>query len=341
MSEYWKKRATELEKVLNKKGVASNQEIEQVFDKAEKEIQDRIDLWYLKLAKNNNLDMAGAKQLLKANELKEFKWDVDTYIKYGEENAINANWLKELNNASAKVHISRLEAIKLHTQQSLEKAFSEESNIIENMLKSVYTDGYGRSIYAGQIEALEAFKIEVPSADVNKVWAADGKKLSERITEKKISTIGNINQAITTSVISNTDNEKTIKDITEYVKNRISVAKSSAKTLNMTEQAYIGQKGQQDAYEDLDVEKVEIIATLDQHTTNICQNMDGKLVEMKDVEPGVTTPPFHANCRSTTMPYFSEDFTIGETRAAKNSDGKTYKVPANMKYAEWKEKYYK
>jgi hypothetical protein len=41
-------------------------------------------------------------------------------------------------------------------------------------------------------------------------------------------------------------------------------------------------------------------------------------------------------CRTTTVPYFED--TAGE-RAARGEDGKTYYVPSDMKYPEWKEKY--
>jgi hypothetical protein len=64
--------------------------------------------------------------------------------------------------------------------------------------------------------------------------------------------------------------------------------------------------------------------------------MDGVVQDMKDFEPGVTAPPFHPWCRTTTVPYFEDDF--GE-RAARDADGNVYYVPSNMKYGEWKEKF--
>ena len=55
---------------------------------------------------------------------------------------------------------------------------------------------------------------------------------------------------------------------------------------------------------------------------------------MKDYEPGVTAAPFHVFCRTTSVPYFEDDFYGGE-RAARGEDGKTYYVPDNMKYKDW------
>lgn len=51
------------------------------------------------------------------------------------------------------------------------------------------------------------------------------------------------------------------------------------------------------------------------------------------------TQTFHVNCRSTTCPYFSDEFdNLGE-RAARGADGKIYFVPADMTYGEWEKKF--
>ena len=346
MSKYWEKRALELEESLNNKGKVAYSEIEYIFDRAEIEMQNKIDSWYAKLAANNDVTIQGAKKILKANELKEFQWDVEEYIKYGKKNAINKQWMTELKNASAKVHISRLEAIKLHTQQSLEKAFTKEDTIVSNMAKEVYDDGYGKAMFATQIGFKVAFRVDRTSDErlqkiISEIWAVDGKNFSSRIWDKKTNMVRSLHQELIRMLVTGASPDKAINNMTKYVNASVKGAKRRAGTLVMTEQAYFGQRAQKEAYDDLDVEKVEILATLDSRTSDICQKMDGKLVKESEVEPGVTTPPFHPNCRSTTIPYFEEEFTVGETRAAKNSDGKTYKVPASMKYAEWKEKYYK
>jgi hypothetical protein len=57
------------------------------------------------------------------------------------------------------------------------------------------------------------------------------------------------------------------------------------------------------------------------------------------MQVGVNAPPFHPNCRCTTIPYFDDEFTEGEERAARNLEtGKTEYVES-MTYEEWKEKF--
>lgn len=105
----------------------------------------------------------------------------------------------------------------------------------------------------------------------------------------------------------------------------------------MTEEAYFSSVAQKDCFNELDVEQYEIVATLDSHTSNICRSLDGKVFSIKDYEAGVTAPPFHVYCRSTTVPYFEDDFGQPGERAARGEDGKTYYVPDDMSYKEWKE----
>jgi SPP1 gp7 family putative phage head morphogenesis protein len=86
---------------------------------------------------------------------------------------------------------------------------------------------------------------------------------------------------------------------------------------------------------DLEIEKYQVLATLDMETCSKCADMDLKVFDIKDYKEGVTAPPFHPWCRCTTIPYFDDNLEFGE-RAARNTDGKTYYVPKNISYKEWR-----
>lgn len=332
---YWKKRFEALEAASNKYGIETYRKIEPAFDSAFREIESEITLWYERLAKNNGITMQEARKLLNANELKEFQWDVQEYIKYGRENAINQQWIKELENASAKYHISRLEALKVRTQQAVEVAFGNELDEVDAMVKKIFTNDYYHSIYEmqkgfnigweiGQIDERKLEKI------VSSPWATDGKHFSERIWNSRTQLVSELHNQLTRTCILGKPPDDAIKAISK----KFNTSKNQAGRLVMTEQAYFHSVAQQEAFKELDVEEFEVVATLDNLTSEICQEMDGKHFPMKDFEPGVTAPPFHPWCRSVTVPYFDDDFDVGE-RAARDEDGETYYVPADMTYPEW------
>ena len=332
---YWQDRFKQLEEASNGYGHDTYIQIESAFDKAQREIQEKIESWYARYAHNNGITMQEARKQLTTKELKEFRWDVEEYIKHGKQSALNPQWIKELENASARVHISRLEALKLRTQQAAEVAFGNELDSIDAMARKVFTEDY----YHSAFELQKGFGIgwEIGQIDQRKLdalivkpWAADGKNFSQRIWQQRSQLVNELHQQLTRTCILG----KSPKDAIEVISNKFRTTKSQAGRLVMTEQAYFHSVAQQKAFEDLGVEEFEIVATLDSSTSEVCQEMDGKHFPMSQYEAGVTAPPFHVWCRSVTVPYFDDNFT-GE-RAARNADGETYYVPDDMTYKEWK-----
>ena len=340
-AEYWKKRFEALENKSNTYGQQTFRQIEPAFDKALRQIEGAINAWYGRFAENNNITMQEARKFLTSKELKELKWDVKEYIKYGRENDLNHMWIKELENASAKYHISRLEALKIRTQQAAEVAFGNELDSVDDMARNVFTENYYHSIYemqkgfnigwdVGQIDERKLERL------ISKPWTADGKNFSQRIWEQRSQLVSELHTQLTRNCILGKAPDDAIKAIAK----KFNTTKKQAGRLVMTEQAYFHSISQKEAFEELDVEEFEIVATLDSNTSEICQEMDGQHFPMKEYDPGKTAPPFHPWCRSVTVPYFEDNFT-GERAARDEETGQTYYVPDNITYKEWKEKFVK
>ena len=335
-SDYWQGRFEQLEKASHKDALTTYSHIEQSFEQAQREIERNINNWYVRFANNNQITITEAKKILNANELKELKWDIQEYIKYGQENELNAGWMKELENASAKFHISRLEALKLQTQQTLEKLFGNELDEVDRMTSNTYTNNY----YHTMFEMQKGFNIgfNIGTIDENKLskivskpWAVDEKNFSERIWNNKTKMINELHNQLTIMCVQGKSPDSVIK----YMSKKFNTSKAQAGNLVMTESSYFSSLAQKDCFKDLDVEEYEIVATLDSHTSSICQEQDGKVYKMTDYQPGVTAPPFHNYCRSTTVPHFNDDYDIKDTRAARDEKGNTYYVENDVKYKEW------
>lgn len=337
-AEYWKLRFEQLEQAQNQKGVKAYADIERQYKEAQKQLEGQIARWYQRFATNNGISLAEARQYLKGADLKEFKWDVQEYIKYGQDNALNSGWMKELENASAKYHISKLEALKVQTQHSLEIMYAKQFGTMHGALSDAFEGGYYHTAYELQhgfnvgwdIAGLDQAQIEKVLA---KPWAADGYNFSERIWGNKNKLISEVHNELSRNIMLGADPQKAIDSLAK----KMNTSKNNAGRLVMTEEAYFSSAAQKDCFESLGVEQYEIVATLDSHTSDICRSLDGKHFPMKDYQPGVTAPPFHVYCRSTTVPYFDEQFDIGERAARDEETGKTYYIPDDMNYQEWKE----
>lgn len=339
-AEYWRGRFKALEDEQYKKSSEYIEDVERQFRRAQTAIQSDIEKWYYRLAENNDISYMSAKKLLKKDELEEFHWDVETYIKYGKENGINQKWVKELENASAKAHINRLEAIKLQLQQEAEKLYQEYHGGITDFLGKSYPDRFYHTAYevakgsgiGHSLAKIDTRKIEIV---LTRPWAQDKVNFSDRIWANKDKLINTLHTELVQNVIRGEDPYKAV----EAVSKKLNVSKNQAGTLVYTESAAIAAAAQKDCFQELGVEEFEIVATLDSITSEICRKMDGKHFPMEDYEVGITAPPFHCNCRSVTCPYFNDEFSGGGKRAARGEDGRTYYVPADITYPEWKEKY--
>ena len=337
---YWQKRFEQLENARHSQSEELIKDLEKDIKLAQKELEKEINNWYARIAVNNDISIREAKKLLKANELEEFKWTVEEYIKKGKQNEINEQWIKELENASAKFHISRLEQIKLQTRQIIEQLYDDRLDKIDTHIERMYTDGYYKSLYelqkgigvAFNVTAIDTRKL---SMIMSKPWAADGRNFSDRIWTSKAQLINEVHTNLTRMLGEAPD--KAINNIAKAM----NVSKNQASRLVMTETAYFGTESQREAYKELDVEEYEILATLDYKTSDICRTMDGKHFKLSDMQIGVNAPPFHCYCRTVTIPYFDDEFTKNEKRWSRKNNGETELVDGNLTYEEWEKKYVK
>ena len=338
-SKYWKRRFELLEQQEHDAAIELFENLEKKFDLTEKEITNLVDRWYIRVANNNEITMADARKFISNDELKELQWDVEDYIRYGEENEINPIWMKQLENASARVHISYLDLAKLQIQNHIEVLFHDYLNGVTKLAESVIPETYYHSIYELQKGFNVGWKIQAfDSRRLDKIimkpWTVDRNIFSNRIWDNKEKLVNELHRELTQMTVRGGKPDEAIKNMAR----KMNTSKQQAGRLIMTESAYFYAESQKEAYSDLDVQQFQVVATLDSRTSTICQDMDFEVFSMKDYEIGTTAPPFHPYCRSVTIPYFDDDFIIG-TRFARDSDGKTYHVPANITYKEWYQEY--
>ena len=337
MSNYWTRRFEEEEKQRNILNKAYAKEIEKQYKIAENKIKSDIEKWYIRIADNNQISLADAKKLLTKDELKEFKWTLAEYTQKAKSGA----WKKELENASAKIHIQRLEALQLQVQNSIETLRNKENEMLEDYLIKNYEDTYYHSLY--EISKGLNLKTSFATLDKNKInqvigkpWLKDGKTFSDRIWQDKEQLVNTLRTKITQSFITGSTLDEAVEDISKFVSDKIKNKEYVARRLLETESAAYASKAQIEAFKSIDVEKYEIVATLDLHTSEICQEMDGKVFNISDQEIGVTVPPFHSHCRTVIAPYFDDE----PTRASRDENGE-YKEVKYMNYKEWKDQYIK
>lgn len=339
-SEYWEKRSLQLEEAQHNKAERYARDLEEEYTRAARATQKDVLVLYQRLATNNGVSLAEAKKMLTTNELKEFRWTVDEYIKYGKENAISGAWMKELENASLRYRISRMEAMKVQMQHHAECLMAKEADGMTRMLSDMYTEGYyktGHMVQSGLGIGHSFAELDTNKVDkvLSRPWAPDGKNFSERIWgQHRPQLVDDLHKGLTQMIARGESPDKLI----DMISKKYGVSKKKAGNLVMTEAAYFSSKADQDSFKEMEVEEQQFCATLDSHTSDLCRDMDGKVFKTEDVEIGTNAPPLHCRCRSVMIPHFEDNVT---ERMARNEEGRSEPIPENIPYHEWEEKYVK
>lgn len=335
-AEYWAQRIKNMEDALKDQSYSYVENLEAQFSRAQAEIERQMSVWYQRFAANNEITLADAKRLLNSDELAEFHWTVQEYIKYGQENALDGAWMKQLENASAKVHISRLEALKLQIQQQAEVLYSNQLDFVDAAARQMYEGSYYHTAFEVQRGlgvgwTMHAINEDTITKVLSRPWTADNQTFRDRCWTNKQSLVNSVNTQLTQMIIRGEAPDRAIAAISK----QFEVSKSKAGRLVMTESAYFSSAAQKDCYTALGVEKYKIVASFDHDTCELCAAMDGKVFKMSEYQVGLTAPPFHPWCRCCTCPYFEDMVGIGE-RWTRNADGTTAKIKPDTTFDEWK-----
>lgn len=331
---YWNDRFLAVNDKAVMSGMQFYKNAERMFKEAENKIQADMAIWYNRLAVNNKVSYQDAIKLLRKDELKEFHWKVEEYIKHGQESNMSQEWKKELENASAKYHITRLESLLFQMREHLNNLYDECYRGLLGNLENVYEEAYYRTAYEidNRIGTGVSFsRLDEKAIDriLNKPWANDGQNFSDRIWRDKTKLINTLQTELTIGLIRGDTQEKIVKRFAD----KMDTSLTNAGRLIATESAYFASVGSLNSLKELGVKEYEYLATLDIKTSPMCRAMDGKIFKIEDFHPGITAPPLHCWCRSTIVPKMDDE--KGVERVARDLDGNREYVPSTMKYEEW------
>lgn len=309
---FWSESMRVYEQGCSKKNAKILAQIEAVLSKANSNVKKDLEYWYDRLDKNGGISLAAARRRLTADELAEFKWDIDDYMKKASEIG-NSRWLKELESASARSHISRLDAMKLSIRNTLENVFREENSAVTK----IAVESYKGAVRHTAAEAKKFFGVGFDIGDISdekiqklihKPWAPDERTFSERIWLKKEQMIFDLQEELKRSCIYSSSPDYAIKRVGRFVDSEFKSAKYAAQRLVITESEYFRILGTRDKLAELGVEKFQVDLPIDSHSCETCRTMNGRIFPLSEFKVAVTAPPFHPNCEGgIIIPVFDED----------------------------------
>ena len=328
--EYWTKR--EQQKLDNQlKDVDKlEKELKTQFIKTSNDIEKEIHALYSKYSNDNNISYAEASKMLTSSEFKTWKYDLKTYVNKIKETG-DERLLLELNTLSMRSRISRLEEMLYQVDKHINNLAINQENAVKLTLENTVKDTYYTDIYnMHQFVGVGTSFALVDDKLIKNILATPffGSNYSERIWRNRTKLQWVIKDNITNMVTQGKPSREVAKEISNVMGNSY----ENAIRLVNSEHAHVMAQSTKASYKELGVDEYEYLSTLDKRTSVVCQGLDGKVFKVSDAMAGINYPPMHANCRSTTIPKISENYS---TRFARNEEGKGIEVPSDMKYPQW------
>lgn len=293
-SEYWRGRFSLLERSTYKTAQAALREMEALYRQALYRTRKELDSWCTRFADDNGVSLTEARRLLGAKELEEFRWDVAQYIETAQKAGLDETWQRQLRNASAKVHISRLEAVETQIRQQIEELYAGQKARLTEAVRRAADDAYTGTLQ----EAAKGLDVNFKTVSLDKTqldaltskaWTTDDRTFRDRCWTNKNALVQAVHKGLTQGLLRGDSPAQ----LTDAIAKQFDVDRYKAGRLVYTETAYYSALAEKQGFKDLGVEKVEIIGTLDGSTCSICGQLDGKEIPLAQYEPGVTVPPFH------------------------------------------------
>ncbi|MDU7364286.1 minor capsid protein [Clostridium sp.] len=209
---------------------------------------------------------------------------------------------------------------KTQTQQELSKV----KDVLTNMaLDKYYSNAYILSL--GLDFKLKKVSEKQLKNIIDKT--IEGKLYSDRIWNNK----NNVAKALKLEIRKFINGEINLNEIEKTVKTKFSINANNTKRLVRTETARVMEQANEVFADEHNIEYQLFSATLDNLTSEICSNLDGKVFKYDDPDKPIC--PVHPNCRSTLISLPSKEYRPKTRLNNITKERVDYKT-----YQEWKDK---
>lgn len=331
---YWEDRQSAMYRAGEMQVNKYYQKLEKAFNQTRRGLQKTIESFYWRYAEENGLSYAAAQIRMDKEELGELRDFVELAMRnIGKYNQV-------VNNMSIKARITRYQALEAEIDAMLRQLYAVDyESAAGQTMKAVYGEAYYRTWYnIDQYRGFHSAFAQVVPGAVEKLleYPFNGANFSSRLWKQKDHLQAQLMEALTSMMVQGKNPQVLAADFAK----KMNAKKFDAYRLLHTESSFLMSEAAHAAYKEDGVEKYQILATLDSKTCGICGDKDGEVYEVGKEVTGENMPPFHCFCRCTDVPYYDDMDLSDMSRVARDPEtGKTYEVPADMTYREWRQEF--
>nr|WP_319487250.1 minor capsid protein [uncultured Caproiciproducens sp.] len=339
-SDYWLERAEQNAVKEFQYSQRKAQLVTRWFKRCTREMQAKINEFYKKYADKEGISLQEAKAVLPDRQALNITLQEGQVL--SKKYPLDGELKKLLDKAFYSRAVSREEFLIMQLNMLATDLYGDYALVTEQSLTKAFEESYYKTIfdyqqfigYGSNFNRISTHQIQ---AATSTAWK--GKNYSERIWgDHRVSLSRYLNRIVTSGVIQGSSNGQMVNELQKAM----DMSAYHARRLIRTEHSQVSSKANLLAYEENGTPRFQFRATLDFKTSEICRDMDGRIFQVSDGHVGVNMPPLHPFCRSKTVPFLPDDeLDADDTRIARSGKGETYKIPSNMTYREWYEKYAK
>ena len=226
--------------------------------------------------------------------------------------------------------IGRLEQVEKNIRDSCAKLYNTELKADESFFRSLPITAYERTIFDVQKAiGISSSFAQFPESRVNRILSTkwSGEHFSGRVWTNTNTLANGLQHDMLVGIMAGKSEVHMADDIMA----RMGGGAYAARRVVRTETNYIANQAELDGYKECGLENYEFSAHLDNRTSEICADMDGKVFDLKDAQAGTNLPPMHPFCRSSTVPVLPSEEELDRII---QQDGDA--IGADVDFEEWK-----
>jgi SPP1 gp7 family putative phage head morphogenesis protein len=158
-----------------------------------------------------------------------------------------------------------------------------------------------------------------------------GKSYSQRIWGNTDKLAARLKELFTTQQMSGMSE----RDMAKALSDEFGSGMANAKRLIRTEANYFHNTTKVAGWKQRGIKEFQIVAVLDNRTSQICRHADGKVYPVSEAEVGKTLPPLHVYCRSVAVVHFANSPYVGTRTANNPNTGNTFQIDQSKTYRDW------
>lgn len=337
MNDYWVQRKAQQMFEYMAGAEETADAIAKLYLKASRHISLELDRIFERYQRKHKLSEAEARRLLNRLHDKSSLDELKRLLRNGDGD--KKALLAELEGPAYQARMERLQQLQNQIDLTMQQVYRQEKIQNTSWYLDLANESYYRSIFDIQKQTGIAFGFSLVSPEVidrviNSRWS--GENYSKRIWHNAQGLAETLKEELLLSLVTG----RTDRETADIIANKYATGASNARRLVRTESCNLATQMDMESYAACGIEKYRYVATLDLKTSDVCRAIDGKVYPVSEQQPGKNCPPMHPWCRSTTIVDMSPKELAKMERAARDPvTGKTMKVPADMTYEQWYQKY--